>query len=269
MIVGYSRGAAVAPATNLTLQFDPSNAGHVWKTLTSGNNPCWSDAAADGDAVQASQSIIPAPTSETVLGYWSTTNQSPLFKSVSPALPRADLLFDGSNDALAVFNRTGTTAQQWGSYMAVGAKTILVAFRFTSCTVNSGNPWLNSIVVADGSQFWGIHIRRSSTGPDVHKLQFYNWDGNSDVTEITVTTNTNYVACLRHDGTNIYGSINGGSESSVASGNTTSTIGRIAVGGSATASNALAGSIGEILIYNAALSGSNLTNAIAYMGRWL
>jgi len=270
MIVGYNDIFNALPLNNLTLRFDPSVSSTVWQTATPGNNPCWSSLASDGQAVQVMNSIVPASPSDLAAIYRSTTNQSPLYKTAAPALPLPDLLFDGSNDAEIVDNRTGTAAITISNFFGAQAATILVAFQIHACALNNGNAWINSPILGDTSSFMGLFVRRSSTGPDVHKLQFYNWDGNQDLVEFTITLNTNYVACWRHDTSNLYGSINGGSESSIASGATQSMVGALGFGGALASGTVFSNcSIGEILVYNVALTGAALAAANAYMtNKW-
>lgn len=270
MIVGYSRSFLSVPLTNLALRFDPSVAATVWQTLTAGHNPCWSNPASDGQAAQVLNSIVPASPGDVALGFPTTSTQSPLYKVNAPALPKPDLLFDGVNDALVVLNRTGSSATAINGIFGAQAATILIAFQIHACALNNANAWTNSPIVTQPGGFFGIYVRRSSTGPDVFKLQFFNWDGNQDVVEFTIALNTNVVACWRHDMTNLYGSINGGSESSIASGATSNMTGGFFIGGGGASGTTFANcSIGEVLVYNAALTGADLAAANTYMtNKW-
>lgn len=269
MIVVYSRSfAGTVPTTDLQLQLDPSDPTKVWQVYTLTNNPCWSVAGADGQVVEVLQSTIPGPTVEKPLSR-NASGTAPLWDQSSPALPLPDLLFDGSNDNMILTTRTGTTFAPISNLLGTAGKTFLVAFQVHAASLNSGNPWLNHVIMQDSNEFFGLLVRKSGSGPDVYQLQFYNWDGNADLVEIPITLDTSYVACYRHDGTNLFGSINGGSESSVASGTTTNGGGAMRVGGFPT-DRFFNGSIGEMLCYNVALTGGALTDAVSYMtDKWL
>jgi hypothetical protein len=256
------------PTSNLTVQFDASDASKIWKTVTPLSNPAWSNPASDGDECLIWQSTVPGPTSERTfccdVGLGATTGTGAHFKGTGHALKASDLLFDGSNDRLVFYDRTANATQSLGTIISASAATILIAVQFHSSTHNLATG-SNDALFIDTSGRFGIAVRRATTGPDTFRLQFYNTDtGGLDVVELTVLLNTSYVVCMRHDSTTVYGSINGGTEVTVASGPTSSFSGSgVRIGGDG--AHFLGCSIGEILVYNACLSGVDLINAIEYL----
>jgi len=260
------------PLTNLTLNFDPSQGGTVWQTVTSGNNPAWSVAGADGIAAEALSSIVPASPSDIGLMYPANSSQSPIYKTTAPALTLPCLLFDGINDGYQLKIRNGLVPLGPSAFCGASAKTFLVAFQIHAASQNNGtiNPPLNHPI-------WQVHIvcgisvRRSSTGPDVYQIQFFNTANGAtfEVIEFPILLNTNYVACLTHDGVNLKGSINGGPQSSIASGATNSFGGTFTAGINGGGNRFSNYSLGQALVFNAALSGSDLTAANTYMvNKW-
>jgi len=253
------------PTSNLTLQLDASDAAKVWHTFNFSVNPCWLNPASDGQECQVWQSTVPGPTSETPAVIEGGGGTGPLYKIASPALKLSDLLFDGSNDRMNVSNRTGTANRPISTMISATAATILVAFQAHTVTQNS-TPDNNASLVINDAKRIGIALRNAGGGS--YKIQFYNNDGGGiDFCETNVLLNTSYVACLRHDATTLYGSINGGTEVTVASGSTVVTD-SMKIGGDGT--HFLGCSIGEILVYNAALTGVDLINAVSYLkNKWV
>jgi hypothetical protein len=118
---------------------------------------------------------------------------------------------------------------------------------------NDGNGRPTSAIIAGGSSY---------------EIFAYNWDVNADTVPKTISLSTSYVVTLRHDGTNLYLGLNGGSESSIPSGLTGNLSAQVAIGRGA--SNFAQVRIGEIAIYNAALTGSILAQANQYFtSKWL
>jgi len=255
------------PTSNLTLQLDSSDGSKVWHTLNFSINPCWLNPAVDGDECQVWQSTIPGPTSETPAIIEAGSDSGPIYKTVSPALKLPDLLFDGTNDRMNVSNRTGTINRAISTMISASAATMLVAFQLHSAT-NNNTPDNNNPLIINATKKIGIAVRRATTAPDTFKIQFYSDDGSGiDFCELDVLLNTSYVACLRHDASTLYGSLNGGTEVTVSSGPTVITDAVKLCGDGARFTGA---SIGEILVYNAALTGADLAAANAYMvNKWV
>ena len=261
MIIVYSRSAsATFPTTNLTGRWDFSDITSLYKTFTDINNPCYTvQATADGDLIAVAVSQYPTPTSE-----WTLHNgASPTLRLTSPLLGTQCLDFDGVNDNLTMGARAGGS-RAISNLFAVGGKTCAISFRCESLPATGE---LQPMLVSKNNFNCGVYVYNPS---GTAKILANNNDGSYDnCIGDTVVVDTNYVAVMRHDGSNLYVSLNGGSETSAASGNTASLSETTAMGfaGSGQFYN---GRIGEVLTYNAALTGTDLSNLITYMtNKWL
>jgi hypothetical protein len=251
------------PTTNLTLHLDASDTDKLFTTWVDGGSH--TGTPADNGAVQAwsretDGSVTPAHAA------YSTAGREPLYRSGTPLMMLPCLDFDGSDDELRVVNNTNITSYiNTGSFLGDQAKTILVAFWAESITATSADPLENHAVVG-GSESFALTCKDVGGTP---KLQFCNYDGGWDTAEQTIAAGTTVVACARHDTSNIYLRVDGGSDATTASGatglwpNTYLNLGRS--GGT----SRFNGRIGELAVYNACLTGTDLTDAIAYFrAKW-
>lgn len=132
----------------------------------------------------------------------------------------ACLGFDGSDDNLS----TGVTLT---NFMSASAGYWIASIYIDSFPTNNANSYNNSMILGDNGSAWARLTVRSG-----NILYAFNWDGNEDKAQGTVTTATAYVVEWRHDSGNIYQRVNGAGETSVASGNTSNiTNGSFAMGG--------------------------------------
>jgi len=128
--------------------------------------------------------------------------------------------FDGNDDSLG--------AVALSSLMSSTAGWIVVSCIVDAITVDQGTGslvYLNNGVCGDAGGYAGLVTR--TTGPSVTA---FNYDGNYDTLSNTIATGTPYVFTWRHEGGNIYMSVNGGSESLVASGTTSNMSGQFCIG---------------------------------------
>lgn len=117
--------------------------------------------------------------------------------------------FDGSDDYLQ-------NANQESSFVTTSAGFIIVSGLIDTIGTDSSTPTSDQAILGDTSGGIGIALR--STGP---KAMAYGFDSNFDTAEATMPAVTNPVVLTwRHDGGNLYVSANGGTEVSVAHGNT-------------------------------------------------
>ena len=113
-----------------------------------------------------------------------------------------------------------------------------------------------------GDNAGGFFFARSSAVAD--RLDLFNWDGAAyDIATQSAAADTKYIVHARHDTSNIYLSLNGGTENTVASGATTNltfamTLGR-GTGG------LLDGKIAEVVAYNRALNASERALMLDYL----
>ena len=239
------------PTTNLTLHLDASDTDTLFTTWADGGSH--TGTPADGNAVQAwsretDGSVNPAHATDGSARY-------PAYRSSTPLMLLPCLDFDGSDDQLQVVNDTNqTTYVGTSSFLGGQAKTILIAFYAESITDTA----IGSHGLIGGDSSFGLCLRDVSGTKKVGAIN----NGGSDAVELTVSTATTHVACMRQDTSNIYLSVDGGAESSTAS-TFSSADSKITIA-RCFGSTVYNGRIGEIALYNAALTGSDLTDAIAY-----
>ena len=252
------------PTTNLTLHLDASDTDKLFTTWVNGG--AHTGTPADGNAVQAWSRETDGSLTPAHAAYNSGTT-APAYRSGTPLMLLPCLDFDGTNDEMRIVgDATVTDYRNDGLIFAASGKTIIVAFYAESITLTGGTDSCHSIIGND-SGYFNLYCRDEA---GTKKLKFFNYDGTVNNVDQTITAGTTVVACARHDGTNVYLSVDGGSESSTASGasatwpNMSVWIGR-ANGGP----GFFDGRIGEIACYNAALTGTGLTDAIAYFrSKW-
>lgn len=238
--------------TNLTLRLDASVGAHVWQ------NTDFTSAAGDGDLVGALDDV--GDIADSALFNTSTTR--PTYRT-SGINGLGALDFDGTNDFMQCYNDAFVTARPISTFITNSAYTIFLSLMLDGDGTNLANIYDNAATYVDAGGFFGLHYK---TTLGVHSLIAYNWDGNADVVPLTVTQGVPIVAMVRHEGGNLYFSLDGGAESSVASGNTSNVAGQLALGRSLQGgAGHFNGRIGEVLFYNAALSGTDLTDTYQYM----
>jgi hypothetical protein len=127
---------------------------------------------------------------------------------------RACADFDGTDDLLTGATMSNFIAAGTG-YLVVSALADVISTDVTS----ANNGYQNDGIISDDGANVGILLR--STGP---LAIANNFDGNSDDTgTVATTTGAVHVYEWRHEGGNLYLRVDGGTEASVASGNTTLT----------------------------------------------
>jgi len=231
----------------------------LWKTYSAAT-PIYSDqASADADVIAIANSVIPAPTSDFTLQGGGDTSRYPSLRVTSPglALQCIDFAGAGSNEYWQFANRSGTSLAV-SNVISSTAMTIFVSFRIETMP---GAGSYGPLMFDSSGNYWGMRIDGTSG-----KLGFYNHDGGyQGHLGDAVAINTNYVACMQHDTTTIYGSINNGSVSTSSCGTQSNMTSGFYVGGDTGPGYFFNGRIGEILFYNAVLSGSDRTDAYNYM----
>lgn len=116
--------------------------------------------------------------------------------------------FDG------VDNRLFLSGGAISSYISASAGTMFAVFKAVAITTNNATPELNDCVWSDVLGYTGTHLK------SVPEVVAYNYDTNADTIAVSIATGTWYIVKWRHSGGNLYISVNGGSETSVTSGNT-------------------------------------------------
>lgn len=114
-----------------------------------------------------------------------------------------------------------------GNYVGASAKCIIISAIFDVITQATGGATSGHALVTDATGRAGIY---GYVDTGVKKVFAANFDGTVDQAGVAVTEGTAYVIQLRHDGSTIKVSINGGAEVSVASGATSGALGALRFG---------------------------------------
>lgn len=113
------------------------------------------------------------------------------------------------------------------NFITASSGAVVVSVIVDAISSNVAVSYNNDGIIADGSIYMGLYARNLS-GVTFYA---YNWDGSEDAPSRTGAVGTAYVLMWRHHGGNIYISVNGGTEVSVASGNTQVLTGSLVLGG--------------------------------------
>ena len=231
---GPGKAAAAAPSTPVagyTAWYDASQEAY------SNNDPVdsWTDRSAN--ALTVSNTLTLRPTFKT-----NIINGKPVIR------------FDGSSQFL------GSSGDALGTAITPSAYTIFVVFNAAAISTANGSTWDNPALVSDtgGDEYFSINLKSTPA------IFAYNWDTNDDNVSKSISTGTNYIVQTRHESGNLYVSLNAGSESSVASGDTGDIANKLYVG----VGNSIRffqGDIAEIIIYNTALSTSDIALNYSYL----
>jgi hypothetical protein len=116
--------------------------------------------------------------------------------------------FDGTDDFLQNLANNSTM-------FANNSGLIIVSCLIDAISSNSTTPTSDVAICADPGGYTGLALK--STTPAAIA---YNFDGSYDTATVAIATATALVMTWRHEGGNLYVSKNGGTEVSVASGNT-------------------------------------------------
>jgi hypothetical protein len=143
------------------------------------------------------------------------------------------------------------------------AWTAAAVFKYTGAVAEATNYFSNASIIGDFDNsldgYWGLTA--STTSFDVGQ-----YDGAIKQTKTVITTSTNYYILCKYDGTKIYTSFNGGAfDAGTASGNIQFLTGSIRIGQDITTTKHFVGSFGDILVFNTALSDSNVASLNSYL----
>lgn len=241
------------PSTNQTTHFDASDNDHVMRT--------GSTKAIDGENVETWEDDAGRN-----MAFWynSASSDGPTYKTVTPLMILPCLDF-ATTEILSLYNLAGAQAQQLANIFAAGAKTLIIAAYIKTVATDSATPYQNERVFADQNDYFGLFIKKTA---GIVKALAYNFHGANQVVTVDLAgENQAYVFTVVHDGVNLTLAVDGGTAGSVASGDTDNLGGNPRINGGSAAHSIR---IGELVTYNAALTGSDLTDANSYfISKWL
>lgn len=160
---------------------------------------------------------------------------------ITGANSKPALDFDGTADVLA--QSSGTL----DSFIAAGTMTCWAVFNADAIATDAGNAWFNDGIFTDSGAFMGINLQQTNG------ILGWNYDGTGDVTINAITTGNWNLVEMRHGAGNLSTNKNGGSDNTVASGNTQSMTGTVTVGRNH-ATSFFNGKMHEFVIYDTELA---------------
>ena len=141
------------------------------------------------------------------------------------------------------------TATTIHSYLTAGAWTAFTVAKYTGATITQVSSWTNPRILIDTGLLWGLVASTTMSAA-------YNWDGADKSARPTYTGGTAYYQTAQLTGGNVTNAVGAGGTTSTASGNLTTLTGTGSMGG------AWDGEIGEIILYNRALSAGEISQVI-------
>ena len=209
-----SSEAATLPADDLRIHLDASDTSKLFKTYDSGGKH--SGMPADGGAVQVWDDEGDG-IADIAFVYITDSARSPIYRSASSPMRHSCLDFDGIDDSLKAVTQDGLVEHPLSDFITASAFTLLIAFHPLS--ISDPDEFYNvTSLIGDGRAFWGIYLGNVR---GQRKVTLYNWDRNADGVLLDINENQTYVLMYQHEGGNLFSSLNGGAELSVASGETT------------------------------------------------
>lgn len=254
------------PTTNLTARWDFSNTATLFRNFIGTGVHTVTPAA--GESVEVAEDTGDGSITDLIL---AMDPGGPLFRAATAPMKKGCLDFNGSADAFPAYTQTAGAQHNLDVFFNAGAKTVAVAFHPQSITNTSSDHTLNHRLLGapSGNDYMGISMR-DVTG--VAKIRAWNFDSNHDVTgEITIAIDRTWIAVYTHDGTTLTLRITDDTGAvtteSVTSGNTGSMTPFFIVSPASVLYN---GCIGEILTYDALVSGASLTDLESHLkAEWM
>lgn len=182
----------------------------------------------------------------------------PIFQTNQFPSGKPGVVFDGVDDYLKGTNPAS-------SVFSNTAITVFTVFKAVSIGTAGAN-------VYDNDTIWGeLTANLALTLDPTAYVQAYNYDGTVDQINTSISTGTAYVHMMRHETGSIYASLNGGAESTTASGTTSGALGLDYFLGAGYAGTTYSNVIvAEFIIYNRALNASEIDDVTTYLNaKWL
>lgn len=248
------------PTVGLTLHADASDTDRLFTTANTSTG-VHTGTPADGGVVTVWDDEGDG-ISDVCLAWFSATTR-PLYRSSTPLMRYPCLDFDGTDDYLRAVSQNLSVNRILSSFISASAYTTLAAFYAELIDGNPAGIYSNRALLADANARYGIFFRDAGGGP---RVLAYNFDGTVDFVELPCTVGATHVVQTRHAGGNLYLSLDGGAEVSVASGDTIDMTLQLYAGcGQSAFFN---GRIGELAIYNVD-KGATGAHLDYFLAKWL
>jgi hypothetical protein len=245
------------PTTNLTFHLDASDTDKLFTTFVNGGPH--TGTPVDGNEVQAWAAETDGSVSPANAG--RPDGQAPNYRSTTPLMLLPCLDFDGADQMTVCTDTSYDTLIGTNQFFGTQTKTILLAIYPETISGTASPVTDNDALIAlydDGLHVWNDGGTRKAT--------FSINDGSLKSVSVTIGTGATYVLCARQDSSNIYLSVDGGSEVSAACGASAVWPQGVVLGRSNNSGARYNGRYGEIAFYNAS---AYPTDAIAFLrSKW-
>lgn len=245
-----------SPATsNRTLWLNASDTDRLWT-----DGATMSVHPSDGAAVTTWDDEADATDSAAFI---ETSGQEPLYRATGMNSLGA-LDFDGVDNYMRLRNDADSANKAISTYFTASAWTIFIAFHAqgaggTNASAHNNDPLLHNI----SDVCIGLYVERIG-GIDQVTLRHSDFVTAVELSK-TISLNTNHIVMARRGGGSLFISVDNGAETSQVHGNTGSLTQGMRIGGNSSGPRFFNGMIGEILFYNAALSGTNFSDTYQYL----
>lgn len=260
------------PTTNLTLHCDASQVGKVFTTVNGGGSGIHTGVPADGNAIQVWEDEGDGISDVAMI---FATSKEPNYRSGASSLMKNSCIdaTAANNDRMSARTQDNGSAYALSSFISASAFTFAAVVWLDSVPSTTGSDgFTNNILIGDSGGYAGIRLRNVAGVP---KARCYNYQGASHTAEVTISTGATWIIIARHGGGNIDiiaidSAGNEITDGPVSSGDTeslTSSFSLFNVGDDAVNYD---GRVGEIAVYNALVTGTDLTNLKDYFkNKWL
>lgn len=226
--VGYKSGGEIVMALGLGLRMGLTRPA---ASVTAGGGAAYHP---DDDGAGADMYILAGADDITESGTgvdtwaWRNTGSTNIYKQGTDAnrpsynatgvLSKPCVTFNGTSDVMLARNAADSADIPVSAILAAGGiGAILCVFATSAVTSTSATAYDNDTILGDDSGVFGLVLHK--TGVPVYSFRTWAWDGTADKADTTINLNTGYVGMWRKpDTSTLYSSVNGGSETSVASG---------------------------------------------------
>jgi hypothetical protein len=241
----------------LTAHFDASDNDQV---LTTGSTE-----ATDGQNVEEWDAESPADIS---LFFETSSSNGPTYRTVTPLMALPCLDFNGSSEFLRFRNDANSGDKVLSDIIGASAKTLIFAL-YVEATVNlapDDEPYNQDIIFSDETSHLILYAR--NTAPP--RIGISNFSGAVfDIAEKTIALATSYIVAARHNGTNLFISLDGGAETSIASGATASLVSPVKLALGEIAGKFFNGRVGEFKIWNEDRVATLAADIAYFTAKWL
>ena len=252
---GGGGGAGLPPSAyaGLTFWYDGDNSAHYNGSADSSGTP------SDGQTVGRFDSV--ASISRVFVGGAGLDRKTPVYGSSGGVVSDGGILVQGMVKPSA--GASPSTAIALSNLISAGDAAFVAAVRVDSAATEAYYPYNNAVIFADAHVHFGVHVYRSGSNAVFMGL---NYDGSYDkVTAAGPALGSWAIVTVKHTGGQLRVRVNGGSWSSISSGNTSLLTNNVFLFEN-TNSDGFVGACAQLCTYNANRSDAELLEVERYFG---